>query len=67
MSQARVRAAQLARIAEEYGSRSLRYVIGTEVPVPGGARGEEPGVHVTTVESARQTLQSTREAFRSAC
>ena len=41
----------------------LRYVIGTEVPRPGGALDPDEDVHVTTVESARQTLESTRKAF----
>jgi D-tagatose-1,6-bisphosphate aldolase subunit GatZ/KbaZ len=65
------RAAQLAKVVEETFALSCResqrdaprYVIGTEVPVPGGAREHEEGVSVTKVEDARQTLQVTREAF----
>jgi D-tagatose-1,6-bisphosphate aldolase subunit GatZ/KbaZ len=63
------RAARLAKAAEEslsQGSRGeggLRYVIGTEVPIPGGAKEHEEGVRVTTVEDARQTIEVTREAF----
>jgi len=60
------RTAELARLAE--GSlpdpaATLRYVIGTEVPPPGGAR--EPGLSlsVTTVEHARQTLGIINAAF----
>lgn len=40
-----------------------RYVIGTEVPIPGGAQDHETGVQVTTVERAQQTIDQTREAF----
>jgi D-tagatose-1,6-bisphosphate aldolase subunit GatZ/KbaZ len=65
------RAAQLATIAEKSlsqqergrGESSLRYVIGTEVPIPGGATQHEEGVGVTKVEDARQTIDVTREAF----
>jgi D-tagatose-1,6-bisphosphate aldolase subunit GatZ/KbaZ len=47
----------------EWGHSALRYVIGTEVPIPGGALGQEETVRVTKVEEARQTLEVTREAF----
>ena len=62
------RAARLAKIAENVGIELApiqmpRYVIGTEVPVPGGATEHEEGVHVTRVEDARQTVELTREAF----
>jgi D-tagatose-1,6-bisphosphate aldolase subunit GatZ/KbaZ len=62
------RAARLAKIAENFAeslesSHNLRYVIGTEVPIPGGAREHEEGVSVTKVEDARQTIEVTREAF----
>jgi len=57
------RAARLARIAEKVGNEKLRYVIGTEVPIPGGAKDHEEGVSVTKVEDARQTIEITREAF----
>ena len=58
------RAAQLAKIAEmaEYHS-APRYVIGTEVPIPGGATEHEEGVHVTKVEDARETIEVHRKAF----
>ena len=42
---------------------ALRYVIGTEVPVPGGALGPEDAIRVTKVEEARQSIEVTREAF----
>ena len=66
------RAARLARVAESaltpnpspWGrGEQLRYIIGTEVPVPGGATAHEEGVSVTKVEDARQTVEVTREAF----
>lgn len=60
------RAARLAKRAEhvaaEYHS-APRYVIGTEVPIPGGATEHEEGVSVTKVEDVRQTIEVTREAF----
>jgi len=60
------RAAQLAKAAETAGANpeTLCYVIGTEVPVPGGAQEREEGVAVTTVASAQETIDATREAFR---
>jgi D-tagatose-1,6-bisphosphate aldolase subunit GatZ/KbaZ len=57
------RTAALARIAEGAGYENLRYVIGTEVPVPGGAKEREEGVSVTKVEDVQQTIEVTREAF----
>jgi len=57
------RAARLAKIAEKSGNKNLRYVIGTEVPIPGGATEHEEGVSVTKVEDVKQTIEVTREAF----
>lgn len=65
------RAARLAKVAEnslahwerDRGEERLRYIIGTEVPVPGGATEREESVSVTKVEDARQTVEVTREAF----
>jgi len=57
------RAVRLAGIAEKYGEGKLRYVIGTEVPVPGGATEHEDSVAVTRVDDVRQTIQITRAAF----
>jgi D-tagatose-1,6-bisphosphate aldolase subunit GatZ/KbaZ len=42
---------------------ALRYVIGTEVPVPGGADHEIARLRPTTAESARATLDQHRAAF----
>ncbi len=41
----------------------LRYVIGSEVPIPGGAQVHEQGVSVTKVEAARRTLEITQAVF----
>ena len=60
---AAMRAARLAKVAERSGNRNLRYVIGTEVPVPGGARKYEEVVSVTKVENVQRTLEATHEAF----
>jgi len=61
------RTAQLAKVAEDSVGKerrnSLRYVIGTEVPVPGGAHEHEEIVSVTNVADVEQTIQVTRESF----
>jgi D-tagatose-1,6-bisphosphate aldolase subunit GatZ/KbaZ len=66
------RAADLAHVAETTFLESGRpgppplYVIGTEVPAPGGVDEEEDGgPEVTTIQSVEDTIQSTHEAFRS--
>jgi D-tagatose-1,6-bisphosphate aldolase subunit GatZ/KbaZ len=59
------RTAQLAKVAEESCAQDLsrpRYVIGTEVPIPGGAQ-DETGLRATRVPDVRHTLELTREAF----
>jgi D-tagatose-1,6-bisphosphate aldolase subunit GatZ/KbaZ len=60
------RAARLAKVAERSGGKDLRYVVGTEVPVPGGAHEHEETVSVTKVENVERTLEVTRTAFMSA-
>jgi D-tagatose-1,6-bisphosphate aldolase subunit GatZ/KbaZ len=60
------RTAELVRVAEgsvPHLANAPRYAIGTEVPLPGGAREHEDGVHVTTVEAARLTLELMHAAF----
>ena len=60
------RAAALAQACEAVG-RDITYVIGTEVPPPGGARAGEAGQVVpTSPEGARATLQAHAEAFEAA-
>jgi D-tagatose-1,6-bisphosphate aldolase subunit GatZ/KbaZ len=58
------RTARLAGIAEMVADKDeLRYVIGTEVPIPGGATEHEESVMITRVEFLQQTIGATREAF----
>jgi D-tagatose-1,6-bisphosphate aldolase subunit GatZ/KbaZ len=64
------RSAVLAAVAEEAatrvsasGNQLIRYVIGTEVPVPGGAGIAETEMHVTTPAAVAETLDLTRAAF----
>ena len=68
------RAAEMAAVAEATFKQlstnrpAPRYVIGTEVPVPGGIKEEEEeeeeeGITVTTTEQARETIELHKEAF----
>ena len=62
------RAADLCAVAEsalEPGQPTPCYVIGTEVPSPGGVRGEkEETLALTNVEAAQETIEVTKEAFK---
>ncbi len=64
------RAARLARVAESTarssGVEAPVYVIGTEVPVPGGAAEALETLAVTTPDAVTVTLEAHRAAFRSA-
>jgi D-tagatose-1,6-bisphosphate aldolase subunit GatZ/KbaZ len=62
------RAARLLRVAEDTARRvgtlpSLCYVIGTEVPVPGGAHETLGRLTATPASAARHTLAAHRAAF----
>ena len=60
------RSADLAVVAEEEAARAgtaVRYVVGTEVPVPGGESAGEHGIHVTTAADVEETLDLTQLAF----
>ncbi|WP_330985599.1 MULTISPECIES: tagatose-bisphosphate aldolase subunit KbaZ [Enterobacterales] len=62
------RAARLAKIAEAtsletFGVCDLVYVIGTEVPVPGGAHETLNTLEVTTPQAAQATLRAHFSAF----
>ncbi len=60
------RAARLCRVAEEAwdGQNSKPvYVIGSEVPVPGGAQENEDALQVTPVEDAKETLREFEDSF----
>ncbi|HXK60261.1 MAG TPA: class II D-tagatose-bisphosphate aldolase, non-catalytic subunit, partial [Acidobacteriota bacterium] len=59
------RTAALARVAEEAASRrgsDVRpvYVVGTEVPVPGGEKTRSQAPEVTSAEDVRSTLEQTK-------
>lgn len=62
------RAARLCQAAEETATdeqkRHLTYVIGTEVPVPGGEASTIGSVHVTRAQDAAVTLETHEAAFR---
>ena len=64
------RAARLARVAEaaarEAGLPAPVYIIGTEVPPPGGATHEIQTIEVTSGGAAERTLAVHREAFAAA-
>ncbi|MEV7323043.1 D-tagatose-bisphosphate aldolase, class II, non-catalytic subunit [Streptomyces sp. NPDC093970] len=60
------RTARLVRVAETAAgdlAGALRYVIGTEVPVPGGAHETLEGMAATSPRAARLTLEHNRRAF----
>lgn len=58
------RAADLCAVAEAAAAgRSLHYVIGTEVPVPGGETEQRDALAITTAEAARRTCDLHRAAF----
>lgn len=62
------RAARLAAVAEANKAGDLPpvYIIGTEVPVPGGALEELDHVEVTSPEAVAETYRVHRKAFESA-
>lgn len=61
------RSARLCKVAENNASeeqkQSLCYVIGTEVPVPGGESHQINTVTVTSVDSATETIATHKQAF----
>lgn len=57
------RSAELAAVCEQNaGDDSLLYVIGTEVPTPGGVYGDET-LHITTSEDVKKTLEVFNNGF----
>lgn len=63
------RAARLALVAQAGATtngKALCYVIGTEVPVPGGAREEITQLEVTRPEAVTATIEAHRLAFAAA-
>lgn len=61
------RVARLAKVSEETAKRLNLplpvYVIGTEVPVPGGEKEDIKELHVTDPQAARKTIDTHRKAF----
>jgi D-tagatose-bisphosphate aldolase class II non-catalytic subunit len=64
------RAAQLTKVAEEVARQSsdpvLVYIIGTEVPTPGGADHVLSDIEPTSADAARKTLVIHRRVFQEA-
>lgn len=50
-------------VATDCQREQLSYVIGTEVPVPGGEASAIQSVHITHVEDAANTLRTHQKAF----
>jgi D-tagatose-1,6-bisphosphate aldolase subunit GatZ/KbaZ len=63
------RSGRLAAVAERAAAEAgvdPRYVIGTEVPVPGGESAGDHGIHVTTAEAVEETIELAEAAFNAA-
>ena len=45
------------------GSPAPVYIIGTEVPIPGGEQAEQAGIAVTKTADAQRTIEISRDAF----
>jgi len=64
------RAARLCAVAERAwqaaGGEAPVYIVGTEVPVPGGAQEDLQELAVTTPDAARATIEAHRAAFAAA-
>lgn len=59
------RAADLCAVAEQYAPdpSELIYIIGTEVPIPGGETEEPDALDVTSVDRFHDTIETHRTAF----
>ncbi|MEO9823306.1 MAG: class II D-tagatose-bisphosphate aldolase, non-catalytic subunit [Paracoccaceae bacterium] len=59
------RAAELCAVAEEFAPNpeELFYIIGTEVPIPGGETEEPDALDVTSVARFNDTIQTHRDAW----
>lgn len=62
------RSAELCVVAENHApdASALSYVIGTEVPVPGGESDDMSGIQVTTPDRLAETIETHQLAFRDA-
>lgn len=56
-------ASWMQRKAEIPDAQAPVYIIGSEVPIPGGAQESEESVHVTRPEDCRKTLKTFEETF----
>lgn len=59
------RSADLCAVAEEFRRPGIEpvYVVGTEVPVPGGVQDQDEGLHITEPAEAETTISNARQAF----
>ena len=59
------RSAELCVVAEKYApdADNLSYVIGTEVPVPGGESDDMSGIEVTSQDRLKETIETHVSAF----
>lgn len=62
------RSAELCLVAERHApdASRLSYVIGTEVPVPGGESDDMSGIQITTPDRLRDTVETHKAAFAAA-
>lgn len=67
------RGAELARVCEDAYQELLKedpnavrpvYIVGSEVPIPGGATGDNSGMQVTRVEDFKNTVATFEQAFK---
>ncbi len=60
------RAAQLCKIAEQFSPSDNNkpvYVIGTDVPIPGGAKESEQDIRITPASELKETIEITKRKF----
>jgi D-tagatose-1,6-bisphosphate aldolase subunit GatZ/KbaZ len=62
------RAARLCKIAEDHSPNpdDLIYIIGTEVPVPGGESDDMDSLSITTADRLKETIETHQQAFHHA-
>ncbi len=60
------RSADLCQVAEAFRRPGIDpvYVVGTEVPVPGGVQDQDEGLHITEPAEAETTINNARQAFK---
>ncbi len=59
------RSAELCEIAEKNAKQNTKpvYVIGTDVPIPGGAKDKHNNIRITPVKEVREIIEATKKAF----